>query len=108
MKQKRVTVPMIFQRSDSFHIHESASKKCVNVYVNGNFEEGRSKYFYPSAYSAIAVCLYLLLFYFRPLPDCNGFGGRAVCGARVVHARLLAGMQPPPRDGNYSVPRLQL
>lgn len=34
---------MIFQRSDSFHVHDSAARKCVNVYVNGNFSAGRSK-----------------------------------------------------------------
>jgi hypothetical protein len=35
---------MIFQRSDSFHIHDSTTKKCVLVHENGKFDDGKSKF----------------------------------------------------------------
>jgi hypothetical protein len=36
---------MLFRQRESFHVHDS-SKKCVTVYANGNFNNGKSKYFY--------------------------------------------------------------
>jgi hypothetical protein len=34
---------MLFRQRESFHVHDS-SKKCVTVYANGNFNNGKSEY----------------------------------------------------------------
>ncbi len=45
---------MLFRQSGSFHAHESSGKKCVTVYANGDFLNGKRKF-------TFEIILFLLL-----------------------------------------------
>jgi hypothetical protein len=64
---------MFFQQ-DSFHVHDSSTKKCVLVHENGKFGDGKSKSIFISIYLFklylcwyawvdVCICVYIIYIY---------------------------------------------